>query len=479
MSFGRLEVLKFGGTSVDNIEAVSQSGRVVDMHKGKDRTRLVVVSAMSGVTKSLIDMYDLARLGQDFNPLLETVTERYHRLVDGLRETYHVNSLNEMVNDEYGNLRRVLRAVSTLTTLKDMVAPVGPARDLVLSAGERMMAPIFANYLEEIGIGAVAVESGSVLTTDNNFGDANPLINATREKAGSALFPHFTSGDVVVMGGFYGSTKDGRITVLGRGGSDRTATALGQVLSPHFRVIEVFLYKADVAGVMSAHPVIVPEAHLVPHMTYQEAAALAGIGGSVIHPKAVQHAQGRFPIRIKSTIDPENQGTLIDGRNERNGDPIKAVTALEGLTRLLIQGWGMDRPGIVSRVAGILAEKGVDIRLIAQPLSEQSVDIVFRSVPNAEAIEELLKSALRDEVNAGDVEAVRLKGVAAVGVIGSGLNNPLVIAQVMQALGNPAESVKLDPFILSRGPCELSILLDPSAGNVQRAVRAIHQEFFK
>src|SRR3989344_514764 len=269
----RVQVIKFGGTSVESPKTFRQSAEIVTRHldgiKKLDQKRVVVVvSAMGKSTDLLHNIIANAKKGLDYLPDLEKFHQQADLVVESLSDKSSVERLKVHNSNVVENINRYAQATSTFGTIPDNY------RDWVVSAGERVSGPIFQGYLEEAGINSSYIDPDKVLMTDGKFGQGTPLINQTRDMLKTAVLPHFNRGEVVVMGGYFGGTKDGGVVTLGRGGSDRSATALAQALSMWYPSAEVYLYKADVAGVMSADPRVVPSAHLIDHLRYEEAADL-------------------------------------------------------------------------------------------------------------------------------------------------------------------------------------------------------------
>ena len=192
------------------------------------------------------------------------------------------------------------------------------------------MSVLLAATLRSRGTPAVHVWADRVIATDDRHGNARPDRARTRELAQPSVRPLLDAGLTVVMTGFIGCAPDGSTTTLGRGGSDYSATLLGAALDAD----EVQIW-TDVPGVLSADPRQVPDARVVPGISYDEAQELAHFGAKVLHPRTIRPAVALgIPVRILSTFAPEEPGTLVT--REATGDQVKAVTALNGLLLLTI-----------------------------------------------------------------------------------------------------------------------------------------------
>lgn len=475
-----LEIDKFGGTSMADATALKQSASIVRNGVERDKAILTVVSAMSGITNQLQKIVGQSINGADYRNLIKEITIRHNELVDQVVEIKKAGSLHQRV-ERYSET--AIGYIQAMVTLKSISAL---HFDWISSLGERLAAPIFAAHLQDSGLDVVYHSAANVIVTDDNFGNANPLFNETKGRVYHTLLEDLKAGRIVVMGGYYGARTDGEISVFSRGGSDLSATTMGHVLTPWFDPISVRLYKADVAGVMSADPRIVAGAHVVPHMLYEEAAALAAIGGSVIHPKAVHQAvrsgyrkRPPFPIYCRSTLNPEAPGTLIDNSELPDDKPVKAISLIRNAVMLDVGGWGMDRPGIMSRITGVLASRGIDIDFINQPHSKLALGLAFQYAGEEIDLENAIRKGLADEIKGNDVDTVRATRVGVIGVIGKGLSDPRILGKVIAGMdGDFPELRKPDAYSLTTGEFEASILVNLPEERLRQLVQSIHDSVF-
>ncbi len=487
-----LEIQKYGGTSMADAAAIQQSGSVVANSHEAGKTILVVASAMSGVTDQLSSAVQSAVKGAHAKSLLgssgskhedtfRNIAQRTHELIDNVVESAKTGRLHQMVDD------RIAEAGGYIETMMEFKL-LSPMLDWICARlGEGFAAPIFSAHLQGAGVDARYYDADTVFVTDSNYGNANPRINSTRDKIKDTLVRDLNKGRVVVMGGYYGADKDGILTTFSRGGSDLSATAMGHILTPLFNPVSVYLYKADVAGVMSADPGIVVSPHVIAHMLYEEAAALTAMGGNVIHPKAVHQAVRSggskrlpFPIYVKSTIDPHSAGTMIDNQERPEDDPIKAISLIKDAVTLEIRGWGMDRPGIMRKISEPLALGNIDIDFISQPHSKLALMLAFQYGGKEADLEGLIREGLKNEIKANDVDMVRVKRVGVIGVIGRGISNPLILGRVIDGMnGNFPELKEPNAYRLTTGEFEASILVDLSEERLKELVQSIHDSVFR
>lgn len=442
MLLERAEVLKFGGTSVGGFETFQQSCNVVEQHKrdGEGKGLVVVVSAMAGVTNSLIKAYKAA-LNHDLDAsfgLIDRIEEQHKSVIMQLGESAKAREAKVKVDEITIGVKKILNAISLLGEDRPRI------KDLVLSAGERMSPHLFAAFLQNRNVPVTVFDADQVVKTDNSFGDAFPDFESSGAKVKELVFPQLEAGKVVVIGGFYGTNTSGDITTMGRGGSDLSATTMGRVLNDSgCEVLGVYLYKADVAGVMTADPRIVPSAIIVPHLSRDEAAAATMLGTSVIHPRAIHALPKKIPIFVRSTlqekkltftIPPREPETRIDGDSYDYGLPVKIITTLPKLGLLTLSGPGMDRPGIAELVFGELSRSGINVRAITQPPTEGVMMIVIPPDAQIDPVIGRLNQSFAISMKAGDIADIKTEEVSAIGLVGDGVGKPEVLEKVFGVL---------------------------------------------
>ena len=294
-------VLKFGGTSVasdtlllcvvDRVREASAEARSV-----------VVVSALAGVTDQLVTLYsqatDRERQGIDRSVLVE-IRER-HRIL--LNELAPGDTAARVTIDA-----RVAEIEGRLAWLAEHAPGVG-ARDEILAGGERLAAPLVAAVLRGHRLPAVAIDATELLITDGHFGDAEVDLAASALHAPPRL--NEIGDRVIVLGGFYGKAGEA-VALLGRGGSDTSATSLGAAIDAER--VDIF---TDVDGVYSADPRWAPGARRLSAISIDEAADLAFFGAKVLHRKCLKALRFRaraLPLRVTSTVGGEQGETWIGG----------------------------------------------------------------------------------------------------------------------------------------------------------------------
>jgi aspartokinase/homoserine dehydrogenase 1 len=472
-------VMKFGGTSLGDGEAINRAVDIV-IQTLKARGQVVaVVSAMSGVTDVLLSAAASAAQGdaETFRRARWALSDR-HRLAMTEALSYEEARLQlmeeiEALLSDFESLCRSIHILGELTAR---------GSDAVASLGERLTARILAAALRDRGERATAVGATEAIVTNGRHGSAAPLMDETREAAQARILPLLAEGVTPVVTGFIAATKDGVTTTLGRGGSDYTAAILGACLDAD----EVWIW-TDVDGVMTADPRVVPEARTLPEISYTEAAELSYFGAKVLHPKTILPAIERgIPLRIVNTFNPPSfppagggdergGGTLIVAEPQPSEFAVKGITSIEGLSLVTVEGRGMlGVPGIAARVFTAVAQEGVSVLMISQSSSEQNICFVIRQEAVDRALR-ALEAAFELELARRNVDRIWAQNeVAIVAVVGAGMKGtPGIAAKVFGALGEHAINV----ISIAQGSSEYNISFVVDEGDMEDAVRYIHQEF--
>ncbi|MEM6648564.1 MAG: aspartate kinase, partial [Bacteroidota bacterium] len=403
-----VRVYKFGGTSV---ATAARIGRVVDLVLSEPATvrRIVVVSALGGVTDELIRCIDLALdRDADYLAVVGAIQQRHEAVLHELVDDAEAQPVRVRLAAQWAELTELLDGISLLKecTLR--------TRDAIIGMGERASAPMVAAAFRARGVASTAIEATTLVRTDGAFGEANVQFEATDALIRTA-FAHLPEEQITVVTGFIATTEDGVVTTLGRSGSDYTATILGGALNAEHVVIWT-----DVDGVLSADPRIVPNAFPLPNLTYREAAEMAYFGAKVLHPRTMRPLQEKsIPLRIKNTLNPVAPGTLITEAPDRSDGHVKAVTSIRDVAMVMLEGTGMvGVPGISARAFGALAVDQINVLMISQASSEQSICIVVRE-HEASAATEALQAVFDPEVARGDISRVyATPGCAIISVVG-------------------------------------------------------------
>ncbi|MBI4262388.1 aspartate kinase [Candidatus Uhrbacteria bacterium] len=456
-----LIVQKFGGSSVANLERVHNVAKIVTSEPSV--RRILVLSAMSGVTDLLIKASTEAAIGGNYIATFRAVVAKYESLVEGLhQDREHARAALILLSNE---LKKILEAVAALRFCETRT------RDLILSFGERMMCTLMPFFLRELGSTSVYADARQLIVTDNRFGNARVLFDTTGEKLTAwwalqqNVFP--------VVTGYIAATDDGISTTLDRGGSDYTATIIGGALNADR--VEIW---TDVDGAMSADPRVVPEARVIATLSFAEAAEMAYFGAKVLHPLTLLPvAQKHVPVVIKNTFRPEVPGTMITDAKKENGGTVKSVATRSGLALLNVEGAALrGQIGAAGRLFTALARADVNVVMISQASSEESICfIVSREQRETarQAVEQEFVHQIESKILSVTLDPEELCIIAAVG--DGMIGQPGVSGRLFQALGNAHVNVRA----IAQGSSERNISAVIREADRENAVRAVHKEFIQ
>lgn len=454
-----MKILKFGGTSVGSPDAVRALVGIV-----KDSgERIIVVSAFSGITDSLLEAAKLASRGGAWRSIFETIVNRHHSMIDSLLEGAFSETATTHVRAILDELSSLLYGISLVRDLSARTL------DLVASFGERLSAVIVAQALSQAGIAAEPVDARQFIITDAHFGSAHWLQAETVPRA-LAFFSAFPR--VAVVTGFIGATADGITTTLGRGGSDFTAGILGACLGAE----EIQIW-TDVDGILTADPRAVPDAFVIPEISYLEAMEMSHFGAKVLYPPTILPAMAKgIPVRILNTFNPGSPGTKIVREAAPSTWPVRGIAAIPSISLLLLQGPGLPGvTGIAGRMFAALASAGVNVILITQGSSELSICCAVLP-QDAENGARALKEEFKYEISTGTIQKPAIeKDLSIIAVVGEMMKHRVGISgRVFKALGRNGINV----VAIAQGSSELNISIVVNAQDRGKAMSAIHDAFF-
>jgi aspartate kinase len=454
-------VMKFGGTLMGSTKAIQHSASLVASSVKAGDVVVVVPSAMSGVTDQLLKIANTAEQGEIENANAE-IAAMQTRHLETATELGAAQDTKTKLESMFSSLSQTVNGIYLLRELSKR------SKDLIVSFGERLSAPLMSAALEKHGVPAHDLTGGQAgMLTSSNFGNARPLPEAYA-RIPKRLEGLLQQNVTPVVTGFIGETEKGAITTLGRGGSDYTATILGAALGAD----EVWTWK-DVDGVMTTDPRIVPEAQNLEQLSYAEIMEMAYFGAKVLHPLAVTPLQEKnIPLRVKSAADPSFAGTLVssDSRPLKNG--VKAVTAVRNANIIDIGGAGMvGAANITSQIFDVLAELDVNVIMISQSSSMANISIVVQQADGKRALEALQRQ-FKDSDSVGTIEF--WEAISVVAIVGEGMRGARgVAAKLFGAVAN--EGISID--MISQGSSELNISFAIDDVHTAQAVKAIHKAF--
>jgi aspartate kinase len=445
--------MKFGGSSLANYERIDHIAHLIkDQIAGGTKPRAIVCSAMGKTTNSLLAAGDFALCQGRVN-------------LDAIR-TLHTAVLEEFkMNDNV-----VKEVTSLLNECEDMLNGVRLIQELspksldqLVSYGERCSVRIMAARLNQIGIPAQAYDAWEVgILTDSEFGDAK-LLQPQTTNAIRAAFDRIDPSVVAVVTGFIGHDPQGRITTLGRGGSDLTATALGAAL----KLDEIQVWK-DVDGILTSDPRMVPNAIPVSDVSFEEAAELAYFGAQVLHPIAMSPAmKANVPVRVKNSYNPTATGTII--RNEKENKLLVTAITFKNNVRLMdIHSTQMlGAYGFLAKVFGEFEKHKLSVDVLAS--SEVSISLTLDKKQKDTEIVGLIE----DLSSCADVKLSENKSILT--LIADVQRSSEVLALVFRVFSNQNINVEM----MSQGASKVNISFILDGEDLEPAVLQLHKCFFE
>ncbi len=449
------KVAKFGGACVSQPEMYDRVAEILRADPGR---RFVVVSAVAGVTDSLVQAIARPREEKEIDQYLAELRRRHVGLLppdegDGARTTEALDAL-------LTKLERLLYGIAYTEEITPRI------RDFVLSFGERLSAPVVAANLRTRGCAAEAFEADQIgLMTDENYGNATALLEDTRSHMAPLLRRQAEAGHIAVITGFFGLSPEGKTATFGRGGSDYSAAVVAHALD--LRTVEVW---KDVGGFMSADPKIVHDAFPLSVLSYDEAAELSYFGAKVLHPRAVQPARAcGASIFLKSIYRPEDPGTRIGPDTVDKSGDVKSVSYVRDLATLKVYATGLGSDEVLlSRSSTALANAGVNIYSAAT--SQTCVAFLIES----DAVSRSKKALAR--VAGLTLEKVEVSPHASlICFVGEGIGHAHgVAARVFRAVADLGINVQF----ITAGASMVAYQFTVDTKDLEEAVRAVHREFF-
>lgn len=448
-------VMKFGGTSVADAAAIAQVVRIVGRaREARGAPPVVVVSAMAGVTDTLLALASASERREDTSHGLDALWRRHLDALVELVPAARAAAVDRDLAEHFSDLRALLDSARILRA----TAPA--ARDAIAAAGELLSSRIAAAALEAAGVPAAWLDARRVLVTDRQHGAAAPLTTETQAVVNAEILPVLESGRVPVIGGFVGATPEGVTTTLGRGGSDFSAALIGSAL----RASEIQIW-TDVDGMLTADPRIVSAARVVPRLSFAEASELAYFGAKVLHPSTILPAvAGGIPVRILNTRRPDGPGTLITAEPDPESGPLTAVACKRRVTTIEITSTRMLMAyGFLRRVFEIFERCRTSVDVVTT--SEVSVSV---TIDDAGRIGEIVEAL-------GEIAEVRVeRDMAILSAVGDRLRQDTrIAARVVGALAD------LEVRMVSQAASRRNVTIVVRDGLVEQAMSALHEEFFQ
>jgi aspartokinase/homoserine dehydrogenase 1 len=458
-----MNILKFGGTSVGSVESISALIEILKPLQG-DENPIVVLSAMGGVTNALLDMAENARNLRDYGDALKLVEEKHFKVIRTLLPAGAQNPVLTKLKIYFNELEDILQSVYNLRELS------AQTRDLILSYGERCSTVMISHIAKRQFPDALYVDGAELIKTDSNFGQAK--VNTYMTEMLINDFYEANNNKMLFVTGFISSNDEGRVTTLGRGGSDYTAAIWGAALNAS----EIQIW-TDVDGMLTADPRIVKKAFSLPELSYTEAMELSYFGAKVIYPPTMIPAfLKKIPIVIKNTFNTAFAGTYIKHGVSPSNLPIKGISSIDEISVLNLSGSGMvGKAGFSGRLFSMLSREQVNVVLITQSSSEHSITFAVKPADSLKALS-LINKEFELELQARKLEYPEVEnGLSVVAIVGENMKRtPGMSGKLFSALGRNGVNVRA----IAQGSSEYNISVIISKTDLSKAVNAIHDAFY-
>lgn len=459
-----LIVMKFGGTSMGSADRIRASAAITAAERSR-RPVAIVVSAMSKVTDMLLDTLRHAEIGD------KATMEKHIAALRAKHEEAAIGLLGEAAAEATAQLNNILNEFERIANGILLLGDRPPRSvDEAVAIGERLSALLMAACLTQSGTPAEAVNAARVVVTDPVFGNATPLMEATRAKARQVLQPLLDQGVLPVVTGFNGATAEGKPTTLGRGGSDFSASILASALDAG----ELWIW-TDVDGIMTADPRLVANAKVLPEVTYAEAAELAYNGAKVLHPRTLAPlVEKKIPVWSKNSFNLAAPGThIVPSSNVPGG--ARAVTSMVNVALVSLEPRSSSISGtrVMARALDVLDIVNAEVLTLSSSSYRQSFCFLVRK-EELPAVIKGLEEALALELEHHYIKPIQIdENVGLIAVVGEGMRGVTGLAgRIFTAVSREGVSV----IAIAQGSSELTINLVVHRTDVEKAVQAIHAE---
>jgi aspartate kinase len=449
-----ITVMKFGGTSVGSPEALK---RVANIIVGEEGSRVVVVSAMSGITNFLVNMVDDPTVKMD--EAIEAFKKKHMDVAEHLFEGKVLEAFNKEFDIRFKNFCEVVT---------DPHAADNPYhKDCVTSQGERFSSLLLSFVLVSMGYESVALTSEQA-----GIGAAGKPLNGCadlmRTETGMSINvkPLIDAGVIPIITGFYGISPSGDVVTFGRGGSDYSAAVVANAIDAD--LLEIW---TDVDGFMSADPRIIKDAVKIDEMNFGEAAELAYFGAKVLHPRTIEPVRMKhIPLKVRNSFNPQEPGTLIHHLRKPKNDLLRSVAVKTDLSIITISSAEIAyRPAMVARIIDKIAEINVIMYAISTSLS--TVALLIHNLDVKATLMQL------NTLRAADIERIDVKSnVALICAVGDNLLSKCGVSSDIFAVVKEAEA---NVEMISEGASDVSLNFVVPMDRMVNVVTGLHTKYVR
>lgn len=460
-----MKVLKFGGSSVANAANIEKVINIVFDQSAAEK-KLVVVSALGGVTDKLLQLAALASLADEgYKKVLEEIEQKHLELVRALLPIQQQSATLSLVKQQLNDLESVCDGVYLLKELSLRT------QDKIVGYGELLSSLIIAAKFQTLGNQQLWVDSRNLIVTNSNHSSALVDFTITNERIVSWF--KVNESNYYIAPGFIAANLAGHTTTLGRGGSDYTAAIYAGALDAS--TLEIW---TDVSGMMTADPRMVSNAKPIAQISYQEAMELSHFGAKIIYPPTIQPVMLKnIPVWVKNTFEPEAHGTLIESRSSSTSEFIRGISSITSISLLSLEGSGMvGIPGFSKRLFESLANEQINVILITQSSSEHSICVGINEADTLKA-KRAIDNAFSFEIQTGKVDPLIVEtNLAIVALVGEQMkSHPGVSGKMFGSLGRNGINIRA----IAQGSSEKNISAVIATKDVRKAINVLHEAFFE
>lgn len=441
-------VLKFGGTSVSSRDNWDTIAAIIKRKRAKGKKVFVVHSAVSTVSNRLEALITLAQ-SDDYGAAFQELVGLHQQLLQEMELP------TTLLDEQYAYLKRLLDGIHLLGEVSDRV------RALVMSQGELWSTTIGQAYLNrQLEEPANRLDARDYLSANEDY-DIDYLCANCDFSQDDALIEAIKATPVVITQGFIAGTSEEETVLLGRGGSDSSAAYFaGKITAER---LEIW---TDVPGIFTANPRHVNNARLLKQLNYDEAQEMASAGAKVLHPRAIRPAQiSSIPVYIRSTIEPDIDGTVINDVENRWG-MVKAITAKENITLISMESQGMwQQAGFLADIFAIFKQHQVSVDLVST--SETNITVSLDSLTQVIS-EKQIKNLSRDLSNMCRVNI--MSNCSAVSIVGK--NVRAILHKIAPAF-SIFETYKV--YLLSQAASDLNLTFVIDDEHCNKVITALHE----
>lgn len=456
-----MRVLKFGGTSVGTVPAITSLKRIVE---ARTEPTVVVVSALGGLTDQLIDTALQCSKGVDHSERLQQMRTRHHDMIAAVVPGDKQSKVREVIDTRIDELDDIYSSIKANPDTR------ADRMDDVVAHGEMMSSVIVAAMINN----ATRLDALDFMRTRRSAGGRNVLdseLTRTLIKEAFAKGDPLKNGPVVVPGFISRDVDTLALTNLGRGGSDYTGALLAAALGAD--VLEIW---TDVDGFMTADPRMIPTSMVLDRMSMVEAMELCNYGAKVIYPPTIYPVfHAGIPIIIKNTFNPTATGTYIcDADNEATDAelPIKGVTAIKDTELIVVE--GRTDSGLNAHIFNAMGRHGIDVYM-AVPLTDKGIGFVVKGA-DAERANAILDEEFAIEKATGMIKNIKRKqGMATVAVVGKHIRS---LAGLEERLLQVLAEGDLAPVDGAMAVSETSLSMVVPMEQLQRVMTLLHNALF-